>query len=425
MRWKILAIIISVILSNMSCRGSQARLTFAVGGAPSEVDYWEELIREFTDSTNIKVSFLRQPTDTDQRRQGLIIPLKARKEDPDVFLMDVVWIAQFAASGWLMPLTENLGKGDLQASQFFQSILGSVDTYEEEIIALPVYNDCGLLYYRKDLLREHDLRPPTTWSELVSTAKAIQQAERKQNPQFYGFVWQGAQYEGLICTYLEFVTSHDGTLIDTTGKIALTSSENVMAANLMKAMIHEHGISPPNTFTEMKEEEVRLFFENGNALYERNWPYAWALHRSDDSPVRDDVGVTVLPKAETGHHSAALGGWHVGISRFSDKKEQASALLSFILSYDTQKRLALELGWNPGRRDIYDDAEINRNIPHIQILKRAFESAASRPSLPYYTQVSTIIQKHINAILAGKARTENSLAKAQQEIDTAIRQYHE
>ena len=80
-------------------------LTFAVGGAPSELDYWEELLREFTARTGIRVELLRQPTDTGLRRQMLTVPLQARVPSPDVFLMDVAWLAQFAASGWLEPLS--------------------------------------------------------------------------------------------------------------------------------------------------------------------------------------------------------------------------------------------------------------------------------------------------------------------------------
>ena len=419
------AFTILLLMFFVSCGKQPPQLTFAVGGAPSEVDYWEKIVREFTDSTGISVRFLRQPTDTDQRRQGLIVPLKAQRSDPDIFLMDVVWVAQFAASGWLMPLTKDIESDDLTLSVFFESMISAVDTYGDDIIALPVYNDCGLLYYRKDLLAKYDLDPPMTWLELISSSKQIQASERSSDPRFYGFVWQGAQYEGLVCTYLEFLASHDGTMLDAQGNVVLINSENIEAVNMMRAMIHEHKISPPNTYTEMKEEEVRLFFESGNALYERNWPYAWALHTRDESPIKDNVGVTILPKSVTGSHTAALGGWHVGISRFSDRKEQALALLRFILSYDTQKKVALDLGWNPGRRDIYEDDDIRSSIPHIRVLKDAFENAVARPGLPYYTRVSAIMQKHINAIIAGKAIAEISLTTAQEDIKKVVQEYHE
>ena len=193
----------------------------------------------------------------------------------------------------------------------------------------------------------------------------------------------------------------------------------------MKDLIHTYKVSPPNTFTEMKEEEVRMFFENGNALFERNWPYAWKLHESEQSPVKGKVGITVLPKAEGGRHSAALGGWHIGISRYSDNQEQAWELVRFILSYDVQKKLALNLGWNPGRKDIYDDPEVKQKIPHVGVLKRAFQNAVARPPVPSYTQLSEIIQKYVNSAIAGKMAPSTALQQAQKQIESTLKAYDE
>ena len=87
---------------------------------------------------------------------------------------------------------------------FFPRILALADTFGGELVAVPVYVDGGLLYYRSDLLRKYGLGgPPRTWDELLRYARTVQEGERKENPRFFGFVWQGAQYEGLICDFLE------------------------------------------------------------------------------------------------------------------------------------------------------------------------------------------------------------------------------
>ncbi|HVP56734.1 MAG TPA: ABC transporter substrate-binding protein, partial [bacterium] len=88
----------------VGCSKPSPRITLMIGGAPAELDYWEKIIREFSQTSGVAVNLMRQPTDTDQRRQSLIIPLKAGEKDPDVFLMDIIWIGQFAASLWLEPL---------------------------------------------------------------------------------------------------------------------------------------------------------------------------------------------------------------------------------------------------------------------------------------------------------------------------------
>lgn len=117
-------------------------------------------------------------------------------------------------------ITSNKEKINLDA--FFNKVVNLVDRYKGKLIALPVYIDAGVLYYRKDLLRKYGYsRPPNTWDELVNCALKIQKSMRKTNPNFYGFLWQGAQYEGLVCNWLEFATSNGGGIIFKDGKIRL------------------------------------------------------------------------------------------------------------------------------------------------------------------------------------------------------------
>ncbi len=145
-------------------------VVFAVGGAPSEVAFWEELLRDFQQQSGIRVELLRQPSDTDQRRQGLVIALNARMPDPDVFLMDVAWMGLFVASGWLEPLED-----EVDAAPFFQRVIRLVDRHQGQLMALPVYLDGGILYYRRDLLERFQLPgPPGTWNELLSQALTVQ-----------------------------------------------------------------------------------------------------------------------------------------------------------------------------------------------------------------------------------------------------------
>lgn len=416
-------LILSVLLEG--CVQEERVLTFAIGGAPNEVDYWQQLIHEFVGRSGIRVKILRQPTDTDLRRQSLFTPLEAGKKDPDVFLMDVVWVAQFAASGWLTPLEPYVGKNIFESGILFEPVAAQVDRYGKQWIALPVYVDCGILYFRKDLLARYGCDPPETWEDLLHCAKLVQREERRKNPLFYGFVWQGAQYEGLVCNFLEFITSNGGGILDSEGKIRVNREENRQALVFMQDLIHRYRISPENTFTEMKEEEVRIAFQNGNALFERNWPYAWKLHEGNNSPVRGKVGVKILPGFHRKGGAGALGGWHMGMSAYSDKKEEAGRLIRYLFSQPVQKKLALNLGWNPGRKDLYEDPELQRKLPHLNVLKKALESSVSRPSLPYYTQLSEIIQIFVNGALAGKFRAGEALGRAQIELEKIEKAYRE
>ena len=414
------------VLLALSCSREEGGITLMIGGAPAELDYWEVLLADFARDTGIRVELMRQPTDTDQRRQSLIVPLKAGESDPDVFLMDIVWIGQFAASGWLEGLDPVIADDGFDTSPFFERVIDFADTYEGRLVALPVYVDAGLLYYREDLLIEYGFTsPPTTWADLVRMAVQIQEAQRMSNPDFWGFLWQGAQYEGLVCTFLEFATAAGGGLIDHSGALTLDRPENVSALSFMIDLISTFEVSPPNTYTEMKEEEVRSTFQNGNALFERNWPYAWGLHQEEGSAVKGLVGISLLPAFSGGQHAATLGGWHVGISRSSDDKEAAWELVKYIVSRQAQLGFALNLGWNPARQDIYDAPEIVENLPHLVRLREIFDVAAARPNVPYYSLLSGELQQQVNAALSGATPPAEALKRAQQEGLDIVERYRQ
>jgi len=405
-----LLVVLSIFVILLGCEKREEKLTIAVGGAPEEVSYWEELIENFEKEKGIKVDLIRQPTDTDLRRQGLVVALSSKKPDPDVFLMDVAWLGQFISSGWLAELE------GFDTEPFFPEVL-RVDRVEEKLYALPVYVDCGVLYYRRDLLEEFGCKVPERWEELVDCSLKVQKVMRKRIGDFYGFVWQGAQYEGLVCTFLEFSTSAGGNLEN------LVSEENIRALTFMRDLIHRYKVSPPNTYTEMKEEEVRIYFQSGRALFERNWPYAWKLHNSPESPVKGKVNVSILPRFEGGRHASCLGGWHIGISRYSDRKREALELLRFIVSKEVQKKLALNLGCNPGRTDVYEDSEIRERLPHLGVVGEACSYAVSRPPLPYYTRFSEVLRKYVNAAIGGRISPEEALKRASEEIEGLKRLY--
>jgi multiple sugar transport system substrate-binding protein len=406
------------LLSASACGPEKNAVVFAVGGAPAELAFWEELIEDFERQSGIRVELLRQPTDTAQRRQGLIIALNGRQPNPDAFLMDVAWLGLFMASDWLEPLGSEIDTGP-----FFNRILKLVDMQRGRLFALPVYIDGGVLYYRRDLLRRFGLSgPPSIWQELLSTARTVQTAVRRENPRFYGFVWQGAQYEGLICNFMEF-SGPKGGFIYQDDRISIDRPENREALQFMHDLIWKYKISPPNTYTDMKEEEVRNYFQAGNALFERNWPYAWSLHESPDSPVRGKIGVAPLPARDSGERVSTLGGWHIGLSKFSDRKRQGLKFIQFVTAYETQKQLALNLGWNPARKDLYSDADILTRAPHFETFKEIFQTAQPRPILPYYPQLSAIAQKHINRVLADKSPADLALAESQQEIGALLQRY--
>jgi multiple sugar transport system substrate-binding protein len=420
-----LTILLFLLILFNSCTSNKEELVIWIGGAPQEVNYWEGVVNSFNDKYGYDLRLIRHPTDSEMRRQALVTSLKAKQPDPDLFLMDIVWIKQFVQSDWLEPLDKYIYKSAFPTEVFFPNIINVVNKYEDTFYSLPVFMDVALLYYRADLLNKYGYgNPPSTWKELLAYAEKIQSGERKQNQNFNGYIWQGAQYEGLVCNFLEFAASNGGG-IRSDDEYILNSQENIEALQFMQDLIHKYGVSPRNTFTEMKEEEVRSSFQRGNALFQRNWTYAWSLHNSEDSFVKNKTGITILPHFNGSSSVSTLGGWSIALSRFSDSKEAAWKFMEYVTSYEVQKEMVKALGWNPGRRDLYKDQDILDALPHFGKLEEVFKSIVLRPDIAYYPQVSAVIQRLANETLAGKLAPAEALSRMQKEIEELSAFYDE
>jgi Bacterial extracellular solute-binding protein len=99
----------------------------------------------------------------------------------------------------------------------------------------------------------------------------------------------------------------------------------------------------PGTAQAYDEEQSRRAFQSGQAVFMRNWPYAYDLLTAQDSPVKDDVGVAKLPGP------SALGRANLAISRFSRRKKTALEFIRF-LATDEAQRPTFEKGGDPAAR---------------------------------------------------------------------------
>ncbi len=282
-------------------------------GDPAAV---QRLIDEFEqEHPDIRVKEETLPASSDEQHQFYVINLEAGSRDFDVFAIDVIWVAEFAKAGWLRELTALLPEAERTA--FFSGPVEAV-TVDGRVYAIPWFIDAGVLYYRKDLLAQYGFEPPRTWGQLVRIAHDI----RSRQPDMYGFVWQGKQYEGLVCNALEYLWSNGGDVLRA-GKVVIDSPENREALRVMVDLVRTYGVTP-ELVTTATEEPSREIFGRGNAVFLRNWPYAWRLFEQEGSAVKGKVGMTVLPHFPRRKSAATLGGWQLAVNKYSKQPQAAS-----------------------------------------------------------------------------------------------------
>ena len=348
------------------------------------------------------------PASTDEQHQFYVINLEGKSADFDVLSMDVIWVPEFARAGWLRDLSRLLPVKE--RGEFFPGPIKAV-TYEGKILAMPWYIDAGILYYRKDLLKKYGLSPPRTWQELVSSAQHITSRENG----LYGFIWQGKQYEGLVCNVLEYFWSNGGDVLQN-GSAVIKSPENIEALQFMRDLTVTYGITPPFVTTVI-EEPTRHIFGSGRAVFMRNWPYAWTVFEREGSAVRGRVGVSTLPSFPDKKSASTLGGWQLGVNTYSRNPEAAERLVAFLTSPESQKSLALAIGYKPTRKSLYHDKDLIREQPFIAGLYDVFMKARPRPVSPYYMMITQVIQPELSAAISGIKTPEAALSAAQKQIE--------
>jgi len=173
------------------------------------------------------------------------------------------------------------------------------------------------------------------------------------------------------------------------------------------------------------EEEARGVFQSGNAAFMRNWPYAWSLGNSDDSPIKGKIGVAALPKGgEDGQTTAVLGGWQLEVSRYSSEPEAAASLAKYLTSYSEQKRRAIRGSYNPTISALYEDEDVLAASPFFGDLYDTFVNAVARPSRvtgAKYNRVSNAFWNAAHSVLSGKEDAASALSGLERQLNSVKR----
>jgi trehalose/maltose transport system substrate-binding protein len=398
---------------------SQVTVSISCSSLGIELELCQEGADTWAKQTGNKVKLVATPPDANERLALYQQLLAAGSADIDVFQIDVVWPGTLA--NHFVDLKSLIPSADLK--DHFETLTTN-DTVEGKLVAVPFFVDAGLLYYRQDLLDKYGKKPPKDWAELTETAKAILAGERPGNAQLQGFVWQGRAYEGLTCNSIEWVASFGGgTIIETDGKISINNAQAASALTLARSWI---GTISPEGVLNYAEEDSRGVFQSGNAVFMRNWPYAWSLANAADSPVKGKVGIALLPQGsgQGARHASALGGQHLAVSKYSAHPKEAADLVRYLTSAEEQKRRAIKGSFNPTRKSLYGDAELLRALPFLKDFEAVLENAVARPSTVTGAKYSRAASEYIRAVhntLAGKGTAEENLASLEKQLDRLSR----
>ncbi len=358
----------------------------------------------------IRVELVSAPTNTDENRAMLqdAIAGKGAAPSPDVYSGDVIWPAQFAGTGLALPLDRYLPASFWNR---FDPEFVRAATYNGKIYAVPFFADQGVLIYRTDLVPN----PPRTWGELAREAQLLLARHRVRN----GFVWQGAQYEGLTCVWTEIAADaaaeahkalYPGLRID--------SPSSLRALTFMRTLLTS-GVTPDDV-TAFRESQALQAFENSNTAFLRTWTSSYAdAAKLSGSQVRGKVGIAPLPTfdGERGAGASTFGGWDLYVNPHTAHLADVLTFIKWITDFPAQYTLT-QYSMIPTNVAVRSDPTVKDN-PVFAALKQM--RPVRRPSAtPGYPQVSSAIYGAVYRALRGTVTPDTALRQAQREIDRVI-----
>lgn len=349
-----------------------------------------------------EVTFIELPESADDQRTALVQDFQAGAGTYDVAGLDVVWTAEFAARDWLLPLEE------VDTTGLFQSTVDS-GTYNGTLYAAPYKTNIAFLFYRSDLIET----APTTFAELIEDCRI---AEENGMDCYSG---QFAQYEGLTVNFSEVVNSAGGSILDADGNANVNTSE-AQAGLAFLVDGFTDGYIPAEAITYM-EEESRRAFQSGDLLFLRNWPYVYNLADADgeDSVIQGKFDIATIPGTD-GLGASTLGGYNLGVSKVTENPLTAQEFINFMLSEETQKLILTETGEPPVREALYDDAQLQADIPYFAAMKEALQNAQARPQAVAYSEFSQIISTDIYKALQDGTDPATALESLQEKLQRVI-----
>ncbi|RZH68003.1 extracellular solute-binding protein [Natrinema altunense] len=399
---------------------------------------------------DIRVEIQTVVSDSASRMQTAQSALEAGRAPPDIHMMDSGWTVPFILRNQTVNLTEELPDGVLERvnDQYLDAILRTArDPQSGDLHALPFFPDLGFTLYREDLIEDagYDTSnwpsEPPSWEEFSA---AVHDA-RDQAGLNYGFTTQAAAYEGLsCCTFNEVMTSWGGAYFGgvdnlfTAGDRPITVDEErcIDAIRMMRSFIEgeeQHTMDGyaqicPSAIVQWTEQQSLNPFANGAAVSNRNWSYAIAETGTEDV-FGENLGVTTRPYAVsqqeaaydgTGGTVAALGGWNLAVSPFSERQEQALQVLEAFATEEVMLTVFELGGYLPPNLDLVAEAspdEVGPVARYGDVVQRASENAVPRPATDLWPEQSALIYQSVNAAYRGERSPEVAMSDLAAELE--------
>lgn len=376
--------------STEAAKGEDVTLQLLVPGYDSGYlkDQLGECIEKYEkENPNVKIEIISVGWD---ELNSKVVQLYQANEAPDLMLLGSRSLRQFAELGVLEELDSYLTPEYLENR--IENILDTAAVNGKQY-GIPMAFSSRALYYRSDLIET----PPTTWDELLETAKKIN-AEKGM----YGFAIPGDPTTGTD-ELLNFIYQGEGKIVDKDGNFTIDSPENI---ETLKYLAQFKDIVPDVVSTK-RSDQAQMFLNGDLAMFISG---SWEIPKLEEAGVKFNTAKLPAGKVE----SVNLVTDSYVMSSLSENKQAAWDFIEFMGQPDQQFIITGAYGWYPVTkaeegRDVYDDERLQ---PFMDIIP----TGHPEPQVPNWDEFDKSIRIAVQKAVRGQATPEEALKTSQEEL---------
>ncbi|MBS4208238.1 sugar ABC transporter substrate-binding protein [Bacillus sp. FJAT-50079] len=373
----------------------------------------EPLIPQFEEQTGIKVKL--EKYFEDQLTQKLTTEFTAGSSSIDVFMIRPLQEGKlFHLNGWVADISNYSNDQGWDISDFTESSVNSLRA-DDELFGIPIVTEREILYYRKDLFEENNIKVPTTFDELKEAAEKLNDPSND----FYGIVSRG-QSAAAVTQFSSYLYGFGGDFI-VDGKATIDTPEAIDAFNFYGGLLKDYG--PPGVLNMSWPQAAGLFGQGKAAMYTDADSIYPNLLDPEKSVVGDKVGFALFPTGPEGRTPYNVTSWGVAMNEKSTHKDEAWEFMKWA----TSKEIILDIQKTgvPGpRQSVWDNPEGTASFPEelVQVTSESNEVGKEydRPLVIKVNEARDMIGTVITAAINGEdveAAAKNANKQFQELLD--------
>ncbi len=356
--------------------------------------------------------------------------LVERSSRYDVFMVDVSRINAMCKTGSIAEITGDIcGEGAYLSEQFIEGLFESYCCYQGKVFGLPFMPGTQILFYRKDLFTDRELRtaylrmfdaelrPPRNWPEFNKIAEFFT-ARPNSSPTAYGITMAAKLPVFVTNEFCSRKWAYGARAFDEAGNVAINSSE---ALNALNNFIQSYSYAPPWAFENDWDGEINDFCSGQCAMMIQYESHSTRISSQMKRDLKGCVGYDLVPGG-----NPLLGGWSLVVNKFSEKRKEALDFVKWACSHELAVPYSI-LGGTTAWKSYYKSSDLSILYPWLDVAYRSYKLARKRsspyrggPTILKQGEYEEILGEEIKKAAAGEISAEQCLKNAEERLKTLL-----